>query len=82
MRATYNRAQSTVQETVERILQQFVVMQHIFSELNEAQSKESEEYFSCLLSGSLLKKGRATPRKHALSNKKHNEDKKRAKCES
>ena len=62
-----NRAQSTVQKTVERIQQT--------SELNLAQNKECEKYSSCLLNDSLVKRGRATRRKRALTNKKHNERK-------
>ena len=75
-----NRAQSTVKETVERIQQQFAVMKNMMSELNEAQNKESEKYSSCLLTDSLAKRGRATERKRALANKKHNERKKQKKC--
>ena len=64
MRTTYNRAQSTVQETV-GIQQQFAVTKNMMSELNEAQNKDSENYSSCLLTGSLVKRGRATRRKRA-----------------
>ena len=46
MRTTYNRANSTVQETVERIQHQFAVMKHMMSELNETQNKECEKYSS------------------------------------
>ena len=49
------------------------------SELNEAQNKECEKYSSCLLTDSLVKRGRVTRRKRALANKKHNERKKKKK---
>ena len=37
-------------------------------------------YSSCLLTDSLAKRGRATERKRALGNMKHNERKKQKKC--